>query len=187
MKYLVAGLGNMGIEYLNTRHNIGFQVLDALAENHKVSFASQRYADLASAKFKGRTLILIKPTTYMNNSGRAINYWLKKEKIPIEKMLVVVDDIALPVGKIRMKKQGSDGGHNGLSSIIEHIGTIEFPRLRIGIGNDFIRGHQVNYVLGEWSDEEGALLKEKMPVIIDTLHSFVFNGTAQTMNKFNNL
>lgn len=186
MKYLVAGLGNIGSEYQDTRHNIGFIIADALAEKAGASFISDRYAHVAEMKFKGRTLIIIKPSTYMNLSGKAINYWMQAEKIPIENIFVVTDDIALPFGAIRIRGKGSDGGHNGLTNIIETLNTSNFARLRFGIGSDFNKGGQVNYVLGEWSDDEKKFLPEHMVKCIDAIKSFTASGLAQTMNQYNN-
>ncbi len=151
MKYLIACLGNIGAEYANTRHNIGFVVADALSGDLRGEFETERLASVSRTKYKGRMLIVIKPATYMNLSGKAVKYWLTKEKIPLDKLLVVLDDIALPLGTLRLKKQGGDAGHNGLTDIIEKLGTNVFPRLRMGIGNDFPKGYQIDYVLGQWS------------------------------------
>lgn len=186
MKYLIAGLGNIGDEYLNTRHNIGFQILDALAEASNVVFKDSRRAYVTEMKHKGRILVLIKPTTYMNLSGRAVNYWLKKEKIPLENLLVLTDDLALPFGKIRIRAKGSDAGHNGLKNINEVLGTHEYARLRFGIGNDFLRGQQIDYVLGQWDDEEKAELPDRIKHCIGAIKSFSFVGIQRTMNAFNN-
>ncbi|HOP04928.1 MAG TPA: aminoacyl-tRNA hydrolase [Tenuifilaceae bacterium] len=186
MKYLIAGLGNIGLEYSNTRHNIGFMVLDALASASNAVFTSQRYGATAEIKHKGRTFILLKPSTYMNLSGRAVSYWLKKEKIPVENMLVVTDDVALPLGALRIRKKGSDGGHNGLKSIIEVIATQDFNRLRFGIGNDFPKGYQVDFVLGEWSSEEKKVLPERIDMAGSIILSFGTIGVDRTMNQFNN-
>ncbi|MCB0804592.1 MAG: aminoacyl-tRNA hydrolase [Bacteroidales bacterium] len=185
MKYLIAGLGNIGDEYTNTRHNIGFIVADALAMEGKTSFTPDRYADVAKVKFKGRTLVVIKPSTYMNLSGNAIRYWLNKENIPIEKLLVVVDDLDLPTGTIRMKAKGGAGSHNGLTHITEVMGTQDFPRLRIGIGNDFARGYQVDYVLGKWTKEEENILIPKIKKAVEAIKSFVTIGIERTMNFHN--
>jgi len=154
MKYLIVGLGNPGAEYQFTRHNIGFEILDALSGASNITFTPDRYGDVASLKHKGRTLILLKPSTFMNLSGKAVRYWLTKEKIPLENMLVITDDLALPFGTIRMRAKGSDGGHNGLKSIQELIETTKYARLRFGIGDTFNKGSQVNYVLGKWGEEE---------------------------------
>lgn len=185
VKYLIVGLGNIGPEYHNTRHNVGFMVLDYLAEKMKTTFSPARYGDKAEFKFKGRIFVLIKPSTYMNLSGKAINYWLKKEKIPDEKLLVIVDDVALPLGALRLKAKGGDGGHNGLSSIIDVLGTNEFPRLRVGIGNDYPKGAQVHYVLNKWTDEEIKLLSPRIEKAADLVLSFGTIGVERTMNFFN--
>ena len=154
MKYLIVGLGNIGAEYADTRHNIGFKVLDCLAEQSNIAFTTGRYGATAELRHKGRTLVLLKPSTYMNLSGKAVRYWMETEKIAPENLLVVVDDIALPFGTLRMRQKGSAGGHNGLKNITELLGTEEYTRIRFGIGGDFARGQQVDYVLGSWSDEE---------------------------------
>lgn len=186
MKYLIAGLGNIGLEYAHTRHNIGFQVLDALAEASNTVFSDTRRAFKAEIKHKGRQLILIKPTTYMNLSGKAINYWLQQEKIPIENLLVITDDLSLPFGKIRIREKGSDAGHNGLKSINELMGTQNYARLRFGIGNEFLKGQQVEYVLGNWDDLESKLLDERIKVVNQAILSFALQGIQITMNQFNN-
>ena len=185
-KYLIAGLGNIGDEYRNTRHNIGFLVLDALAKSADTSFESDRYASRASLRFKGRNLILMKPATYMNLSGKAVNYWLQKEKIPVENLLVVTDDLSLPFGKLRLKGKGSDGGHNGLKHIIDTLSTTSYPRLRFGIGSEFGRGQQVDYVLSNWTEEEQQILPERIALATELIKSFATIGIAQTMNQFNN-
>lgn len=185
MKYLITGLGNPGREYSETRHNIGFKVLDAWAKASDTFFLHKRYADLVKLKFKGRIIVLIKPMTYMNLSGKAIKYWLTKEKIPIENMLVIVDDIALPFGTIRIKTKGGDGGHNGLSDIISILQTKNFNRLRFGIGNDFSQGGQVNFVLSEWSENENKILDARINKIIQASKSFCAIGIQRTMNFFN--
>ncbi len=186
MKYLIVGLGNIGEEYANTRHNIGFIVLDALALNARVKFSSARYASLSKMKFKGRTFVLIKPTTYMNLSGKAVKYWLIKEKIPIENLLVVLDDIALPLGFLRMKKKGGDAGHNGLVSIIERLGTTEFPRLRIGIGDDFALGYQSEYVLNRWTKTEEKIMIPRIEITVEMIKNFATIGIELTMTTYNN-
>lgn len=186
-KFLIAGLGNIGSEYENTRHNIGFKILDALVEGaSNISFKEDRYAHVAEYKFKGRTYILIKPTTYMNLSGKAVNYWMQKEGITADRVLVVTDDIALPFGTIRIKGKGSDGGHNGLKNIIATLGGANFPRLRFGVGSDFSKGKQVDYVLGEWSEEESAKMTERLETCCKAIESFGFAGLNNTMNSFNN-
>ncbi len=185
MKYLIVGLGNIGEKYNNTRHNIGFKVIDNLADNNIEAFKQERYANIAIQKFKGRSLILCKPTTYMNLSGKAVNYWLQKEKVPMENLLIVVDDIALPFGTIRIKKKGSDAGHNGLIDIIDTLGHNKFNRMRFGIGNNFSRGNQSDYVLGEWSNEELKQLPERIDKMSEAVKSFVSIGIERTMNFFN--
>jgi PTH1 family peptidyl-tRNA hydrolase len=185
MKYLIAGLGNIGDEYANTRHNIGFTVNDALARLSGVSFQTGRYADVARLRLKNKSLVLIKPNTYMNLSGKAVRYWLETEKIPLENLLVLVDDIALAPGQLRIKLKGGDGGHNGLSSIIEVLGTEEFARLRFGIGNDFAKGYQVEYVLGKWTTAEEAMLIPKVADAVEMIKSFVTAGPEMTMTRYN--
>ncbi|MFW5756072.1 MAG: aminoacyl-tRNA hydrolase [Tangfeifania sp.] len=185
MKYLIAGLGNIGPEYKNTRHNIGFQILDALAGASNIVFSDRRYGFVSEYKFKGRTFILLKPTTYMNLSGRAVNYWMQKEKIPLDKILVLVDDIALPFGTVRLKAKGSPGGHNGLKSISEVLGTDNYPRMRFGIGDNFHQGFQVDYVLSDWTREEEKELPEKIDNCIEIIKSFGTIGIERTMNFYN--
>ena len=185
MKYLIVGLGNIGQEYAETRHNIGFNVLDALAGASNAVFTTGRYGAVAEMKHKGRTLVLLKPSTYMNLSGKAVRYWLEQEKIPLENLLVVSDDIALPFGTLRMRPKGSAGGHNGLKNIAELLGTEEYARMRFGVGGDFPRGHQVDYVLGEWSDEERKMMPERLKVFGDAILSFTTIGCERTMNFFN--
>jgi peptidyl-tRNA hydrolase, PTH1 family len=185
LKYLVAGLGNIGIDYFNTRHNVGFKVLDALASASNTVFMAKRYGDVAEIKHKGRIYILLKPSTYMNLSGKAISYWLQAEKIPIENLIVVVDDLALPIGTLRLRAKGGDGGHNGLTSIIEGLGTQSFARLRFGIGGDFPKGNQVQYVLGEWTTEELEMLPERCEQAGKIILSFGTIGLERTMNFFN--
>lgn len=184
-KFLIVGLGNIGEEYAGTRHNIGFEVLDYLAKEHEVKFKSDRLADVAEIRHKGKTLVLVKPTTYMNLSGKAVNYWLQAEKIPVEHMLVIVDELALPFGKIRLGPKGSDGGHNGLKNIQEVLGSSNYPRLRFGISNQFSKGHQINYVLGKWSDEEKQTLGDRIKLAADAIKSFSFIGLERTMTNFN--
>lgn len=185
MKYLIVGLGNIGSEYAQTRHNIGFKVLDALAGASNISFTTDRLGDVATLKHKGRTLILLKPSTYMNLSGRAVKYWMDKEKIPLENLLVIVDDLALPFCKIRIRKSGSDAGHNGLKDINAVLGTQSYNRIRMGIGSNYAQGHQVDYVLGEWSDEEKAALPERTEKVSEAIKSFTTIGIDRTMNTFN--
>lgn len=186
MKYLVVGLGNIGAEYADTRHNIGFRVLDALAEASNVTFTTGRYGSVAELRHKGRTIVLLKPSTYMNLSGKAVRYWLDAERIPRENLLVVSDDIALPFGTFRMRARGSEGGHNGLKNITEMLGDNNYARLRFGIGGDFARGHQVDYVLGTFSDEEHKAMPERLKLFGDAILSFATIGTDRTMNAFNN-
>ncbi len=187
MKYLIVGLGNIGPEYQNTRHNIGFRVLDAFAKASNAVFEDMRYGAVATVKLKGRTLILLKPNTYMNLSGKAVRYWMQKEKIDLSNLLVVVDDLALPFGTIRLRSKGSDGGHNGLKSINQLLGTQAYTRLRFGIGDNFPKGRQVDYVLGEWSDGE----EERLPAMFkhcgEVIENFVFIGVDKSMSLFNNL
>ena len=186
MKYLVVGLGNIGSEYINTRHNIGFTILDALADASNVVFTTKRHAFTTQLKFKGRTIILIKPTTYVNLSGKAVNYWMQKEKIPLDKILIVVDDLALPFGKLRLKEKGSDAGHNGLKDINASLGTQNYARLRFGIGDDFNTGHQVDYVLGKWDKKELEVLPERIDKAIEFIKGFATIGIKRTMNQLNN-
>ena len=185
MKYLIAGLGNPGKEYENTRHNIGFKILDALADASNIVFSDVRHGWITEYKFKGRTFVLLKPSTYMNLSGKAVNYWMQKEEIPIENLLVVVDDLALPLGSVRLRAKGSDAGHNGLKNITEVLGSQDYARLRFGIGDNFRQGQQVDYVLGEWTKEE----KPELPAMIDTsieiIKSFGTIGINQTMTFYN--
>lgn len=186
MKYLIAGLGNIGSEYQNTRHNIGFRILDALAEASNIFFESRRYGYISEYKFKSRTFILLKPTTYMNLSGKAVNFWLQKEKIAADHLLVLVDDLALPFGHLRMRMKGGDGGHNGLKSINETLGHNNYSRLRFGIGNSFGTGQQVNFVLSPFSGEEEALLPERFKIVKNLIESFGTLGPERTMNIYNN-
>jgi PTH1 family peptidyl-tRNA hydrolase len=185
LKYLIAGLGNIGEQYANTRHNIGFVVLDALALSFGVPFTPNRYASVATARYKGRILVMVKPSTFVNLSGKAIKYWLNKEKLLPGNMLVIVDDLALPLGQLRLRAKGSDGGHNGLADIIYHLETNEFPRLRIGIGNDFAQGYQVDYVLSKWTKEEEKLLIPRVEQAVEAIRSFVTIGVDRTMGIIN--
>ncbi len=186
MKYLVTGLGNIGDKYANTRHNIGFEILDTFSKVSNFSFLDKRYGFIGETKYKGRLIYCLKPSTFVNLSGNAVNYWLKKLKIPIENLLVILDDIAIPFGKIRIRAKGGDGGHNGLYHIIQILGTQEFARVRFGIGDGFHPGQQVNYVLGEWTEEEIKLLPERIEKAIEIIHNFSFVGLEQTMNQYNN-
>lgn len=185
MKFLIAGLGNIGAEYDGTRHNIGFDIADMLVIKNNQVFRQDRLAYVAEFKWKGKQLVVIKPTTYMNLSGKAVKYWMDKEKIPLEQILVIVDEIALPLGTLRMKGNGSDGGHNGLKSVQESLQTTQYPRLRFGVGNDFPKGMQVEYVLGKWTKEQFPIVKEKVLTSVDMIESFVFRGIQQTMNQYN--
>ena len=184
-KFLIVGLGNIGEEYAETRHNIGFKIVDHLAAEAGVKFSSGRYADVAELKHKGKQLILIKPTTYMNLSGKAVNYWMQAEKIKPENVLVLVDELAFPFGQIRIHPKGSDGGHNGLKDIQATLGTQVYPRLRFGIANTFGKGKQVDYVLGKWNEEERKTLHERIKLAADAVKMFVFAGLQQTMNTYN--
>ncbi len=186
MKYLIIGLGNIGHEYVETRHNIGFDVVQVLANKYNTAFQSERLADVCQIKYKGKILVLIKPTTYMNLSGKAVKYWLDKEKIAIENSLTIVDDLAFPLEVLKIRAGGSDAGHNGLKSIHECIGTTQYPKLRFGIGNDFAKGRQVDYVLGKWKDKEIPLVNQKVDACIQIIESFVSIGLERTMNLFNN-
>jgi PTH1 family peptidyl-tRNA hydrolase len=186
MKYLIAGLGNVGSEYAETRHNIGFKIVDALSRASAVSFKTERYGDVCKVKHRGRTLILLKPNTYMNLSGKAVNYWMTQEKISIDRLLVVTDDLALPFGKQRMRLKGSDGGHNGLKDINAVLGSNEYARLRFGVGNTFDKGRQVDYVLGNWNEEELLTLENRIKIACDTIQAFTTLGGARAMSQFNN-
>lgn len=185
MKYLIVGLGNIGAEYDATRHNIGFDVADAFVIKHGGSFQQDRLAFVANVKWKGKQFIVIKPTTYMNLSGKALKYWMDKEKIAIENVLVIVDDLALPIEALRLRPGGSDAGHNGLRDIQATLGTNQYPRLRFGIGNNFPKGRQVDFVLGKWTNQEFPVIREKILKSIDIIESFATQGMAQTMNTFN--
>jgi PTH1 family peptidyl-tRNA hydrolase len=184
-KFLIAGLGNIGAEYANTRHNIGFKVLDFLASKESLSFETARFGAMAEYKFKGKTFFLLKPNTYMNLSGKAVKYWLDKENIPMENLLVVTDDLNLPFGSIRIRPKGSDGGHNGLKSIQQILNKADYPRFRFGISDEFKKGQQVNYVLGEWDDDEKAKLPERLEVATEIIKSFATAGIGNTMTAFN--
>src|ERR1700722_10125503 len=186
-KYLIAGLGNIGAEYEGTRHNIGFDVLDALAARHEQRFAVERLAEKVEIRLKGNILVCIKPTTYMNLSGRAVKYWMDKGNITPDRLLVIIDELALPLSKLRLRPGGSDAGHNGLTSIQESLGTNAYPRLRFGIGNDFPRGRQVEYVLGKWGAEELPLVRIKIEKSVELIESFATIGIERTMSLYNNL
>ena len=185
-KYLIVGLGNIGSEYENTRHNIGFKVLDHFANKEELTFESSKLGAITNYKFKGRTFVLLKPSTYMNLSGKAVRYWMTKEKIPLENVLIITDDINLVFGTIRLKTKGSDGGHNGLKDIQLQLGTQQYARFRFGIGADFSKGKQIGYVLGTWSPEEEAKLTERMEKAGELIKSFATAGVQITMNTFNN-
>nr|WP_136667848.1 aminoacyl-tRNA hydrolase [Flavobacterium sp. H122] len=184
-KFLIVGLGNIGAEYVNTRHNIGFKIVDFLAKKHNAEFSTVKLGALAEVKLKGRTLFLLKPNTYMNLSGKAVQYWMEKEKIAKENILVITDDLNLPFGTIRIKPKGSDGGHNGLKNIQLLLNTTDYPRFRFGISDDFKKGKQVDYVLGEWDEEEKEKLKERYEVSADAVESFALAGLGNTMSAFN--
>lgn len=190
MKYLVVGLGNVGAEYEGTRHNIGFMVVDALAKaqstaDNQLRWSLERKAYRTEFRLKGRSVVMIKPTTYMNLSGEAIRYWMQAEKVPQENLLVVVDDIALPVGTLRMKKQGSGGGHNGLGNIEQLLGNSNYCRLRVGVGNNFSRGKQIDYVLGQFTSEEMAELEPKIDKAVEAIKCFCTQGADRAMNQYN--
>ena len=185
MKYLIVGLGNIGNEYQDTRHNIGFTILDAFAKASNVFFAENRYGATCEVKLKGRTMVLLKPSTFMNLSGNALRYWMTKEKIEIENVLVVVDDIALPFGTLRLKPKGSDAGHNGLKNIQEILGHSNYARLRFGIGSEFSKGRQVEYVLGKWTAEQATAIPQRAEICIDIIRSFCLAGLELTMTQFN--
>ncbi|WP_422861708.1 aminoacyl-tRNA hydrolase [Flagellimonas sp. W118] len=184
-KFLIIGLGNIGTEYLETRHNIGFKILDSLSEREDFSFKNEKLGAIASFKHKGRSVLCLKPSTYMNLSGKAVKYWMEKEKIPLENILVVTDDINLPFGTLRLKTKGSDGGHNGLKDVQNTLQTVKYNRFRFGVGAEFSKGRQVDYVLGQWNDEENKALPERLQKSVDLIHSFIFSGVKNTMNQFN--
>lgn len=184
-KFLIVGLGNIGAEYVNTRHNIGFKILDFLAEKEAVAFETVKLGSLAEFKFKGRTFLLLKPNTYMNLSGKAVHYWMEKEKIPLENILVITDDLNLAFGTIRIRTKGSDGGHNGLKNINAILNTQNYNRFRFGISDEFKKGQQVDYVLGEWNELERAKLPERMELAAEIIKSFGTAGIENTMSNFN--
>ena len=186
MKYLIVGLGNTGDEYAHTRHNIGFDVVNAFVQKHKGGFRVDRLAYTADIKWKGKNFVCICPTTYMNLSGKAVKYWMDKEKIDLNNILVILDDIALPLNKIRLRPGGSDAGHNGLKSIQEMLGTTNYPKLRFGIGNNFPKGHQSDYVLGKWKKEEEPLVKLKIEAAVNVIEDFAVQGITAAMNQVNN-
>lgn len=184
-KFLIVGLGNIGSEYSETRHNIGFKVLDTLSKKEGFSFETVKLGDIGSFKIKGRNILCLKPSTYMNLSGKALKYWMEKEKIPLENTLVITDDLNLKFGVIRLKTKGSDGGHNGLKDIQNVLQTVSYNRFRFGVGAEFSKGRQVDYVLGEWTEEEKEGLKERLDKSCDVVRSFVLSGVKNTMNVFN--
>jgi len=186
MKFLIVGLGNVGDEYAHTRHNIGFDVVNAFVRKHAGSFRVDRLAYVADVKWKGKIFICVCPTTYMNLSGKAVKYWADKEKISIENMLVVLDDLAVPLEKLRLRPAGSDGGHNGLKSIQDTLGTTDYPRLRFGIGNSFPKGHQSDFVLGKWRKDEEMLVKQKIDKAVEAIENFASGGISFAMNQVNN-
>jgi peptidyl-tRNA hydrolase, PTH1 family len=186
-KYLIVGLGNIGAEYDHTRHNIGFDVADALAAKHEAEWQVERLAAKTNFKIKGRQLIVIKPTTFMNLSGKALKYWIDKENVPLDNVLVIVDDLALPLEKFRVRGDGSDAGHNGLKDIQFMLNTTKYPRLRFGIGNHFSKGQQVDFVLGKWEENEKKLVVKKIDVATQIIEKFVLEGITSTMNFCNNI
>ena len=186
MKYLITGLGNIGEQYALTRHNIGFDIIDALSLDFKVPFQDRRYGFVSEFRFKGRIFHLLKPSTYVNLSGKSVDYWLKKHKIPLENLLVVLDDLSLPLGSLRLKPSGGDGGHNGLINISEVLGTQNYSRLRFGIGSDFPKGYQVEHVLGRWDEKEETLLSERIKKACEMIIAFGTMGLELTMSRYNN-
>lgn len=186
MKFLIVGLGNIGPDYEGTRHNIGFRVVDALCENIGATFADRRYGFVAKGRAKNAELVLLKPSTYMNLSGNAVRYWMQQEKVPVERILIVCDDLSLPFGKLRMRPNGSDGGHNGLKHIAQVLGTQQYARLKFGIGNDFPKGTQVDFVLGQFTDEDLAAMPERVSLAVEAVKSFCLAGIAPTMTQYNN-
>ena len=186
MKFLIVGLGNIGDEYAHTRHNIGFEVVNAFVEKYKGSFTLSRLAHVAEIKWKGKTFVCICPTTFMNLSGKAVKYWMNKENIPLENILVVVDDLALPLNKLRIRPSGSDAGHNGLKSLQEILGTNKYPKLRFGIGNDYPKGLQAEFVLGKWQKTEEPMVKLKIKKAVESIETFATQGITTAMNLVNN-
>ncbi|MFT5891627.1 MAG: PTH1 family peptidyl-tRNA hydrolase [Dokdonia sp.] len=184
-KFLIVGLGNIGPKYANTRHNIGFKVLDAFAKANTTTFETEKLGSIAKTKIKGKTIVLLKPSTYMNLSGKAVRYWLQQEKIPVENLLVITDDLNLEFGTIRVKTKGSDGGHNGLKDIQAQLNTTKYNRFRFGISDQFSKGRQVDYVLGEWTPEEEAVLPERFEKSCELITSFIGAGISNTMNAYN--
>ena len=186
MKFLIVGLGNIGDEYAHTRHNIGFDVVNAFVQKHGGSFRTDRLAYVADIKWKGKNFVCICPTTYMNLSGRAVKYWMDKEKIAANNMLVIVDDLALPLDKLRLRSSGSDAGHNGLKSLQETLNSVEYPRLRFGIGNNYPKGMQAEFVLGKWARAEEPVVKLKIDVAVEVIEIFAAQGITTAMNQVNN-
>jgi len=186
MKFLIVGLGNTGNEYAHTRHNIGFDVVNAFVQKHGSSFRVERLAYVADIKWKGKIFVCICPTTFMNLSGKAVKYWMDKEKISLSNILVIVDDLALPLSKLRLRPSGSDAGHNGLASLQEVLGTKDYPKLRFGIGNDYPKGHQSDFVLGKWRKEEEPLVKLKIDKSVEVIETFATQGITTAMNQVNN-
>ncbi len=184
-KFLIVGLGNIGSEYEETRHNIGFKVLEFLSGEEDFSYESAKLGSIASFKHKGRSILCLKPSTYMNLSGKAVKYWMEKEKIPLENVLIITDDINLPFGTLRLKTKGSDGGHNGLKDVQNTLQTTQYNRFRFGVGADFNKGRQVDYVLGQWNEDEIKGLSERLQKSTDLIRSFIFSGVKNTMNQFN--
>lgn len=185
-KFLLIGLGNIGAEYANTRHNIGFQILDALAQEEDLTFETVKLGDLTTFNYKGKAALCLKPSTYMNLSGKAVRYWMEKENIPLQNILIITDDINLPFGTLRLKTKGSDGGHNGLKDVQNTLQTSNYNRFRFGVGADFSKGKQVDYVLGSWSEDENQQLTDRLKKSTELVRSFIFAGTKNTMNQFNN-
>lgn len=186
MSFLIVGLGNPGLQYANTRHNIGFKVVEAFAKKQEAAFSLQKQAEVCILKYRGKKVVLIKPTTYMNLSGKAVNYWMQAEKIPLENVMVITDDLALPFGKLRLKGQGSSGGHNGLKDIEATLNTQQYARLRFGVGDEFKKGQQVDYVLGQWSEQEKETLEDRIEVATEFIKSFIGVGLNLTMTNWNN-
>ena len=184
-KFLVVGLGNIGEEYVGTRHNIGFQILDALTTKNEATFETVKLGDVCTIRIKGRSILCLKPSTYMNRSGKALKYWMEKERIPLEHVLVITDDINLDFGTLRLKTKGSDGGHNGLKDIQNTLQTTNYNRLRFGVGSDFSKGRQVDYVLGKWDESQKKALPERLERCSELIASFVLTGVQRTMNQFN--
>ena len=185
MKFLVVGLVNIGPDYKDTRHNVGFKVLDCYAKQSSIFFKDERYGSVTRSKYRGRHLVFLKPSTFMNLSGKAVNYWMNQEKIPLERVLVITDDIALPFGKIRIRAKGSDGGHNGLKNINEILGNSQYARLRFGIGDEFHKGKQVDYVLDKWTEEEETALDARLKICVEAINSFTYIGLDKTMTTYN--